>query len=341
MLRAVDANLNRACEGLRVLEDLARFALDDGGLTSELKSLRHRLAATSIPIARGLLNARRAGEDVGAETPEAGRRDLLALLNANARRVQESLRALEELAKLPDAAPSLQPPEFKRARFQAYSWQCTLADLLLRKEKRERVRGLYAIVDPECCGDRSAVEVAEAALRGGAHLVQLRDKRRDKGLVLPDASALFRLCESHGALFIVNDDVDLALVSGADGVHLGQSDLPAALARRLMPLGAVVGVSVNNAQEARTAEQDGADYVAVGAIFPTDTKANTRPSGPNSVRQVREAVALPVVAIGGIKVENAASVVAAGADAVSVISALCGAEDVEAAARALVAAMEA
>jgi len=197
------------------------------------------------------------------------------------------------------------------------------------------VHGLYVIVDPNACSDRDAVEVARLALEGGAAMLQWRDKHRDKGDQIADARAIRNLCREHGALFIVNDHVDLALAVGADGVHLGQHDLPAAEARTLVPESFLLGVSTNNVEEAQRAEADGASYVAVGSIFATDTKEITRPASPDTLRQVKRGVGLPVVAIGGIDAANVAEVVAAGADAVAVISAVCSADDVRAAAREL------
>ena len=199
------------------------------------------------------------------------------------------------------------------------------------------MRGLYAIIDPEACRGRDPVEVARLALEGGASVLQWRDKRREKGDQLPQARAVRELCVAHDALFIANDHVDLALVLGADGVHLGQRDLPVELVRPLAPEGFIIGVSTNNAEEARRAQEHGASYVAVGSVFPTGSKEpeRTRPASPERVREVKAAVGVPVVAIGGINASNIDQVLAAGADAVAVISAVCSAEDPRAAAREL------
>ncbi len=197
------------------------------------------------------------------------------------------------------------------------------------------IRGLYVIIDPEACLGRDPVTVAQLALEGGVAVVQWRDKRRDTGDQLPQAKAIGDLCREARALFVVNDHVDLALALGADGVHLGQRDLPLAAARALVPPGFVVGVSTNNVEEARRAEAGGASYVAVGSIFATGSKETTRPASIARVREVKRAVRLPVVAIGGIDASNIDEVLAAGADAVAVISAVCAAHDPRAAAREL------
>ncbi|MCH7718776.1 MAG: thiamine phosphate synthase [Chloroflexi bacterium] len=198
-----------------------------------------------------------------------------------------------------------------------------------------RIHGLYVIIDPDACAGRDPVDVARLALEGGASMVQWRDKRRDKGEQLPQAQAIRELCAQHGALFIVNDHVDLALVVNAGGVHLGQRDLPLAAARSLVPAEFIVGVSTNNAEEARRAQAGGASYVAVGSIFATGSKEVTRQADPERLREVKAAIDRPVVAIGGIDASNVDLVLAAGADAVAVISAVCAANDVRAAAREL------
>jgi thiamine-phosphate diphosphorylase len=201
-----------------------------------------------------------------------------------------------------------------------------------------RIAGLYVIIDPDACAERGTVETARLALEGGAAVLQWRDKRRDKGVQLADARAIAALSGEHGALLIVNDHADLALATGADGVHLGQNDLPIDAVRAIVGRDFIIGASTNNADEATHAEAAGADYVAVGAIFPTVSKDVTRPANLDRIREVKAAVRLPVVAIGGINASNIASVVEAGADAAAVISAVCAAADPRTAAATLAAA---
>ena len=197
------------------------------------------------------------------------------------------------------------------------------------------IHGLYVIIDPDACAGRDPIAVARLALEGGASIVQWRDKRRDKGDQLDQARALRELCAEHGALFIANDHVDLALAVRADGVHLGQHDLPVEAVRPLVPPEFIVGVSTNNAEEARRAQAAGASYIAVGSIFATGSKETTRPASPERLREVKAAVDLPVVAIGGIDASNVDQTLAAGADAIAVIRAVCAAGDVRAAAEEL------
>ncbi len=167
-------------------------------------------------------------------------------------------------------------------------------------------------------------------------MIQWRDKTREKGLQLADARAVRALCRQHDALFMVNDHVDLALVTGAEGVHVGQKDLPVAEVRRIAPPGFIVGASTNNAHEARVAEAAGASYIAVGDLFGTASKKGTRAASPARLAAVKAAVGLPVIGIGGINAANVAEVMAAGADGIAVIGAVCAAEDPRSAAAQLV-----
>lgn len=206
--------------------------------------------------------------------------------------------------------------------------------------RKAAIRGLYVIIDPDACRGRDPVAIARLALEGGASALQWRDKHRDKGDQLPDARAIAALCREYRALFIVNDHADLAVAAGAHGVHLGQHDLPIAAVRPIVGPAMLIGVSTNDAAEASAAEAGGADYVAVGAIFATSSKETTRPASLERLSEVKAAVHLPVVAIGGISARNIASVVAAGADAAAVISAICAADDPRAAAARLARAFE-
>jgi thiamine-phosphate pyrophosphorylase len=194
---------------------------------------------------------------------------------------------------------------------------------------------LYAIVDRSVAGGRDLPRLLEAILAGGARLVQLREKTMPASELFPLAQRLVRRCREVGAWLIMNDRADLALAVGAHGLHVGQDDLPARHARTLLRPGMILGVSTHDPQQARQAVTDGADYVAVGSIFPTATKAAFQLVGTDLIRRVRPEVPVPLVGIGGITADNAASVLAAGADGVAVVSALCAAPDPEAATRVL------
>ena len=181
--------------------------------------------------------------------------------------------------------------------------------------------------------DRDHVTVARDALRGGADMIQLREKHGSLRDLLPEALAIRALCRAHGALFIVNDRIDLALAVDADGAHVGQEDLPATAARRLLG-NRLLGVSTHDRRQAEAAIHAGADYIGFGPIFGTSSKeTGYTPRGLTMLEEVRHTVRLPLVAIGGITLENVASVIGAGATAPAVISAIAGAPDVAEAAR--------
>ncbi|OGL20100.1 MAG: thiamine-phosphate diphosphorylase [Candidatus Rokubacteria bacterium RIFCSPLOWO2_12_FULL_71_22] len=194
---------------------------------------------------------------------------------------------------------------------------------------------LYVILDRTAARGRDLEEILEAALAGGCRMFQLREKEWPSGRLLPLAEQLRRRCRGAGATFLVNDRVDLALAADADGVHLGQEDLPAHAARPLLRPGMILGLSTHDVPQARAAQAAGADYVAVGSMFPTGTKPDFRLVGPDLLARLRPEIRAPLVGIGGITVENVAEVIRAGADGVAVISAVCGAPDPAAATRRL------
>jgi len=187
---------------------------------------------------------------------------------------------------------------------------------------------LYAITDERFHPGRDMLEVMEEALQGGADCIQLRDKSSSKKEILRKAKALRELTRRYGALFIVNDHIDVALASDADGVHLGQDDLPLVEARKLMK-DKVIGISTHSIEQAREAERNGADYIGVGPVFATQTKADVVPPVTLSyVRQVAAEIRIPFVAIGGIKLHNVEEVLAAGATRICAVSEIVGSPDV-------------
>jgi thiamine-phosphate pyrophosphorylase len=342
-LRIIDANLNRIGEGLRLLEDVARLMLNDTTLTQQLKTMRHEILKSDLPLHRQLLQARNSTGDVGIDIEvkgEENKRELPITIVANSRRAQESLRVLEELAKVPGITPELDPEKFKRARFDLYTIEQALLSKVLRQDKIKRLTGLYAIIDTQSLKRRSHTKAASQAIRGRARIIQLRDKLSSKKELLPIAQQLRNLCVEHDVLFIINDYLDLALATEADGLHLGQDDLPVKEARRLLPIDKLLGCSTTSVEQAIAAEADGADYIAVGSIYPTPTKETATVVGLKTLRQIRKAVHLPLVAIGGINKDNAGEVMAAGADSVAVISAILSAKNIEEAARHIAAQTE-
>jgi thiamine-phosphate pyrophosphorylase len=193
---------------------------------------------------------------------------------------------------------------------------------------------LYVITDRVIARGLSHAEIARRALDGGADVVQLRDKSLPSGDLLAAACEIREVTREAGGLFIVNDRIDIALASGADGVHLGQDDLPVRDAMRIAPPGFIIGISVRDIADAVAAESAGAGYVALSPTFPTTSKENAGPGhGITVLRGICSAVSLPVIAIGGISPRNVPEVIAAGADGVAVISSVVGQEDITGAAR--------
>jgi thiamine-phosphate pyrophosphorylase len=334
--RIIDANLNRIGEGLRLLEDVARLLLDDAALTQQLKAMRHQLITGDLPFNQQLLQARDSEGDVGINIKAAEQketREIPLMVVANSRRVQQSLRAIEELAKTPELSAKLDSDKFKQARFELYSIERKLLSRLLRQDKIKKISGLYAIIDTQALKGRRHIEIATEIIHGGAKIIQLRDKHSSKKELLPIAKQLQKLCAEHNILFMVNDYLDIALAADADGLHLGQEDLPTKEARKLLPIDKILGRSATTAEQAIAAAADGADYIATGSIFPSPTKEEAHVIGLQGLRQIREAVALPLVAIGGITEDNAAEVIAAGASSAAVISAILQAESPREAAR--------
>ncbi len=195
---------------------------------------------------------------------------------------------------------------------------------------------LYVITDETVGGGRSHAELAAQAVDGGADVIQIRDKRLPAPDLLEAATAVRKITRDSGALFIVNDHLDLALRVGADGVHLGAADIPISEARGLSPPGFIIGASVGSVAGALRAEAAGADYVALSPTFATGSKSDAGPGlGLSVLSAIRAAVSVPLIAIGGINAGNVADVIAAGADGVAVISAVVGVDDLTAAARDL------
>ena len=336
-LRIIDANINRLGEGLRVLEEFARLTLNDTVLTQQLKNMRHKLVNVSENLQKQLLQSRNAGEDVGSNMDVADEdksRDVSSTIIANARRVQESLRVMEEISKTPELG--LDSEEYRKSRFELYTIEKVLLSGVLRKDKKQKLAGLYVVIDTEWLKGRSHIKIAEQAIRGGAKIIQLRCKERNTREFLSIAGDLKTICAEKEVLFIINDSLEVALAVGADGLHVGQEDLPTATARKMIPIDMILGCSVSTVDEAKQALADGVDYLGVGAIFSTATKESARAVGIERIKEIKKAVNLPIVAIGGINEDNLKDVIKAGADAAAVISAVMGAADIEAATRQLV-----
>jgi thiamine-phosphate pyrophosphorylase len=345
VLRLLDANLDRAREGLRVLEDWARFGLDRADLVARTKDMRQRLGR--LHHAR-YKQARHAASDPAtgmAHPAQAERQQPEAVVAANAARVQEALRVLEEFGRQGD--PEL-AAEAAVIRYALYDLELDLLQVdQLRAQRRARLGEchLYLVIGP--LPDLEAR--VEAALVGGVRLVQYRAKEGSldaDGQALTDtlrlrqAQALRQLCARHGALFVVNDRIDLALAVDADGVHLGQGDLPPAVARRLLGPDRLLGRSTHAIHQLHQAVQDGCDYVGVGPVNATPTKPGRAPVGLDFVRQACAESPIPCFAIGGITAEEIPAVRQVGARRVAVVRAISAAPDPCFASRELLTALD-
>ena len=194
---------------------------------------------------------------------------------------------------------------------------------------------LYAVTDRSWLRGSTLVRQAEAAIRGGATCIQLREKELDKKAFLQEAFEMKALCVKYGVPLFINDDVEIAMACGADGVHIGQHDAPAGTVRKMIGPGMMLGVSAQTVEQALKAQEDGADCLGVGAVFTTGTKRDADDVSRETLKAICEAVEIPVVAIGGIKKENIADLAGSGIDGVAVVSAIFAAEDIEKAAREL------
>ncbi len=335
-VRIIDANANRAREALRVMEDAARFALDDQEVCTQLKKLRHdlRTALDSLGLDRSRLVAHRDTlNDVGTgvwTAQELRRTGVGSVVKAAASRLTEALRSIEETAKtLREDEESDQAIRLiESIRYAAYTIERRLV-LAFGTGRCPQWR-VCVLVSESLCTKLSWEDVTREAVAAGADCVQLREKGFGDKELLRRARRFVEIARAAGASAIINDRPDVAILAEADGVHLGQSDLPLDDVRRL-PGGEdfFVGASASNLDEVRFAVQHGADYFAVGTMFPSTTKAKPTITGPGLVREVRAMAVLsarPMLAIGGITPANVSSLVEAGCPGVAVSGCVCGAE---------------
>lgn len=333
--RILDANANRAREGLRVIEEYLRFCRCHGELATRCKSLRHRLQASLDQLPRQwLIQARDAQSDVARHTrldSEDQRESIEQVAAASFQRVFQALRALEEYGKVVD--PSF-GSHCKQLRYDCYGLEKALfAQPHPLHDKLTQAR-LYVLL-PGFESARELVACAEAVLEGGGDILQLRDKTLTDRELLDRGKALRATTAERGGLLVVNDRPDLAVLLEADGVHVGQSELPVAEVRKIVGPNMLVGVSTHSIAEAEQAAADGASYLGAGPTFPTATKQFQAFPGLEFLRQVARKIALPVFAIGGVNHSNLPQVLETGIRRVAVSSALLTASDKTAATKRL------
>lgn len=330
--RIIDAAANRAREGLRVVEDYVRFTLDDAYLSRLLKLSRHQLSTiTRLLDSQNLIASRDTRADVGTEIhteTEMTRATPLDVARASLKRVQEAARTLEEFSKVvtrpvpPGETPI--PERLGRFRYDLYSLEKAV---LTSESSQQQLKNcnLYLLLTAELC-ETGLEAVLHDATSHGVGIVQLREKSLADRELLAVSRRVRELTRDSGTLLIMNDRPDLAVLCEADGVHIGQEELSVRDVRRIVGPQRLIGVSTHSIDQSRQAVLDGADYLGVGPVFPSQTKSFDEFAGLEFVRQVAGEISLPWYAIGGINAENLNEVLTAGASRVAVSATICGAD---------------
>jgi thiamine-phosphate pyrophosphorylase len=333
-MRILDASLNRASEGLRVVEDYVRFVLDDPFLTGRAKALRHDLAAAAAKISPLDRHAARdtqrdVGTAISTET-EVSRRDAWDVCAASLKRTEQSLRSLEEYGKLLDGEFA---GRMESLRYGVYTLEKAIE---VGRSSRDRLHGVHLCILVSGCGSLAQFEQTIGELvDAGVGMIQLREKHLDDRELVVRARRLMERTRGSQTLCIVNDRADIAAAVRADGVHVGHEDLSVKEARAIVGTRMLIGVSTHNVEQARAAVLDGANYLGAGPTFASRTKGFDDFAGLDYLREVSSEIRLPIFAIGGITAENLPSVMTAGIERVAVGSAVVDATDPACAAREL------
>ncbi len=326
IFRIMDANLNRSREALRGMEEYCRFLLDDKALSSQAKQMRHRLCAAigRLDAAR-LLTARNTAGDVGRGMSVDGqlwRATPADCFTAAAKRAGEALRVLAETIQTIDATVAA---DCEQIRFAVYDLEKAVFSAAFKQDKLGRI-GLYVLVNvAPAIDDAAALDLTKRCIAGGADALQLRAKGIPDRRLLPLAERFCALCKAEGAISIINDRIDIAVLSDADGVHLGQDELPPQAARALEHRPLLVGGSTHSTDELCSAIAAGYDYVGVGPAFASGTKPGLTPAGLDYVRQAVKTLdqtGIRPVAIGGIGPQNLPQLLETGIKAVAVAEAV-------------------
>jgi thiamine-phosphate pyrophosphorylase len=328
--RVLDANLNRAREGLRVIEEYVRFVRDDGRGAAILKRWRHELRRIVDRLdPERLLSARSAAGDVGKDLvspSNSAKQDPASIATASFKRLQESLRVIEEYSAAVDPVVNRSAGTM---RFEVYEFEKKLF-LESPRARFEAVR-LYLLVGSDVCPADRISEIARQALRAGVDCLQLREKKLPDRPFLALAETLAGICREERKLFIVNDRADIARAAGADGVHVGQDDLPVDAVRRILGPDKIIGISTHNLDQLHAAVTTNPTYIAVGPAFDTATKPRELAAGVGyvaaAVEELRTA-GIPEVAVGGLTPANLPRLISAGIRRVAVCGAILSAANV-------------
>ena len=320
--RLIDANLDRAREGLRVIEDWCRFGLENKALVVQLKNWRHQLSLHHHEIYK---EARSASSDQGAllnHPAQINRKATNDVVAANCSRIQEALRVLEEFTRISD--PQL-AKNASNIRYEIYELELTLTKVNIKNKRVQKLKNcnLYLITTPQ----EGLLSTVSATIKEGVKMVQYRCKEGNDRQKIQEAKELSSLCKMNNALLIINDRVDIALAADADGIHLGQNDMPTEIARELLGEERIIGRSTHSIAELRKAEQERCDYVGIGPVFPSHNKTETKSIGLNSLSEMLKEACLPCFAIGGINTSNVKDVVSEGASRIAVLGAIMDTND--------------
>ena len=295
----IDANLDRAREGLRVMEDWARFGLSRKDLVIKIKDFRQILGKNHLNFykeSRNYIDDKCRGI---AHSAQKERKTPESLISSNSARVQEALRVIEEFSRNHNLELSKIASEM---RYEIYNLEIELLDAnnLKRFESIINQNNLYALSNSKV----KLLEVLEAILLGGVRIIQHRFTEGSDKEHLKEAIEIKKLCKKYNSLFIVNDRIDIALASNADGIHLGQSDLDIKTARKLLGGSKIIGISANNQIDINNAIKNDCNYLGIGPVFKTETKKNKEPLGIEKIKDLTRGLTIPWFAIGGINTEN-------------------------------------
>ncbi len=315
-LRIIDANFNRLIEAIRVLEEISRFILNDKLLSAKLKNIRSSIKDEILKIYKGddLVSSRDSKNDVGRTfytKSESNRESIYSIITSNLKRGQEASRVLEEFTKLTSKSTG---KFFKNIRFKLYELEKTFAKTELISNKKEKLDfDLYVVTDPDVLSKKPIIKAVQDAIEGGAKIVQFRDKKCSMKEYYQTAKKLSILCKKLGAVFIVNDHIDICLAVDADGIHLGQDDIPIKVARKILGDDKIIGLSTHSFEQAMNGLKSGADYISIGPIFQTPSKPNSKNLGIPLLKKIANNIKksnkpLPFAAIGGINETNINSV---------------------------------
>ncbi len=318
----IDANLDRAREGLRVLEDWARFGLGNEDFVIRTKNFRQILGKNHAEIYKKSRNFIEDQSKGLSHFEQNNRKNPEEIICSNSARIQEALRVIEEFSRGHNKNLSKIASEI---RYEIYTLEVDLLKFNTRKRAELIIRenNLYFVTDQK----NKLIEIIEKILSGGVKLIQHRFKEGNDIKHLQEAIEIKRLCKKYNSLFIVNDRIDIALASDADGIHLGQGDIDIVTARKLLGHSKIIGISANNSNDINNAIKNGCDYIGIGPVFKTTTKKNKKPLGVEKIKNLTKDLNLPWFAIGGINKKNISSLKGQGIKKVAVISGLLNSED--------------